>query len=39
MLVTAGYFFQSNELEGQITYYSHSNSKPVENAENMLLGE
>jgi len=31
---TAGYICQSNKHEVQITYYSHSNSKPVETAEN-----
>ena len=29
-----GYVPQSNEQEGQITYHSHSNSKPAETAEN-----
>jgi len=31
---TAGYISQLNKQEGQITYHSHSNSKPVETAEN-----
>ena len=31
---TAGYISQSNKQEGQITCHSHSNSKPVETAEN-----
>jgi len=30
---TAGYISPSNKQEGQITYHSHSNSKPVETAE------
>jgi len=31
---TAAYISQSNKQEGQITYHSHSNSKPAETAEN-----
>jgi hypothetical protein len=27
---TAGYIFQPNKQESQITYHLHSNSKPVE---------
>jgi len=30
---TGGYISQSNKQEGQITYHSHSNSRPVETAE------
>jgi len=30
----AGYISQLNKQEGQITYHSHSKSKPVETAEN-----
>jgi len=31
---TAGYISRLYKLKGQITYHSHSNSKPVETAEN-----
>jgi len=31
---TAVYISQSKKQEGQITYHSHNNSKPVETAEN-----
>jgi len=31
---TAGYTSQSNKQEGRITYHSHSNSRPVQTAEN-----
>ena len=34
LLGMGGYVPQSDKQEGQITHHSHSNSKPVETAEN-----
>ena len=39
MLGTAGCICQSKKQEGQITCHSYSNSKPVEIAVKLLLGE